>query len=120
MNIWDKLLEVDIENKERFQALFYEIVNRIPKNTFPLTLGEREEKDHFIIIEENRMNSYFIHIVPKQVYTLFKEMQASAPGQFLGFSVVAGKYNNRDVRVSCFGVPCQHLAKSLVTKGKKL
>jgi len=33
--------------------------------------------------------------------------------QFLGFSVVAGKYKNKDVRVSCFGVECGKLGRSL-------
>ena len=65
------------------------------------------------------MNSYFIHIVPKQVYALFKEMQEKAPNSVLGFSVLAGKYKSRDVRVSCFGIECSLLGKSLIKKKKE-
>jgi len=113
MNIWDKLSEVDIKNKERFQKLFSEMIAKIQKNKFPIKIGEIEKEDYYIVVEENRANSYFVHIVPKQVYGLFKEMQKEAPYQFLGFSVVAGKYNNKDVRISCFGVQCSLLGKSL-------
>lgn len=116
MNIWDKLSKVNIENKERFQKLFYEIVNKIKNNQFLLKIGEVAKEDYHIIIEENRMNSYFVHIVPKQVYSLFKEIKAKAPDQFLGFSIIAGKYNNKEVRVSCFGVQCNLLGKSLFKK----
>jgi len=71
-----------------------------------------EKGDYFIIVESNRMNSYFVHIVPNQTYELFKEMQKT--DQFLGFSVVAGKYKRKDVSVSCFGVDCSTLGKALI------
>ena len=60
------------------------------------------------------MNSYFLHIVPKEVYNLFKEMQIKAKNQFLGFSVLVGRFNDKDVRVNCFGVKCNLLGKSLL------
>lgn len=114
MNIWNKLSNVNIENKERFQKLFSEIVNKIKNNEF--SFKNEEKEDYYILVEENRMDSYFVHIVPKKIYNLFKEMKDKAPGQFLGFSVVAGKYNNKEVRVSCFGVQCNLLGKSLFKK----
>ena len=113
MNIWDKLSQVNITDKERFQSLFSETVKKVQNNEFTLVHGETEKEGYYIVIEESRMNSYFVHIVPKQVYSLFKEMQTTAPQQFLGFSVLAGKHNNKDVRVSCFGVKCSLLGKSL-------
>jgi len=113
MNIWDKLSQVNLEDKKKFQKIFSDVVNKIQNNAFPLTVGETEKEDYYIVIEENRMSSYFVHIVPKQVYELFKEMQEKAPNQVLGFTVMAGKHNNKDVRVSCFGIQCNLLGKAL-------
>ena len=114
MNIWDELSKVDIEDKARFQELFSDVVSKIKNNEFELKIGEKEKEDYYMVIEENRMVGYFVHIVPKEVYWLFKKMQET--NQFLGFSVVAGKYRNKDVRVSCFGVQCNLLGKSLIKK----
>jgi len=116
MSIWNRLSQVNISNKERFQALFSEIVNRIQNNEINLKPSEIENEDHYLVIEENRKDSYFVHIVPKEIYRLFNEMQESAPNEFLGFSVVAGRFNSKDVRVSCFGVQCNLLGKSLFKK----
>jgi len=112
MKIWDELLKVRIENKEKFQKLFSETVRKVSHSNFNLNVGEFEKEDYYLVVEENRHNSYFVHIVPKQVYPLFKKIQ-QIPNEFLGFSVLAGKHNNKDVRVSCFGVPCGNLGKAL-------
>lgn len=111
MKVWDELLQLDIKNKERFQDLFSYYVNEIGNERLKLDIGEADKGDYSLIIEDNRLGSYFVHIVPKEAYSLFKKMPAN---QFLGFSVVAGKYKNKDVRVSCFGVECGKLGKALL------
>jgi hypothetical protein len=116
MKLWDKLLQADVKDKARFQNLFSETVGAVGAGNFPLNAGETEYSDYWIVIEEDRVASHFIHIVPKEVYALFKEMQASAPNDMLGFSVLAGKHEGKDVRVSCFGVQCNLLGKSLFKK----
>ena len=113
MSIWTKLSEVNVQNKERFAGLFKEIVNQVQQGQFVLSEGEKEGDDHYVVQETSRANSHFISIVPKEVYPLFKEMQGKAPNQFLGYSVLAGS-NGKDVRVTCFGVPCNLLAKALI------
>ena len=116
MDIWSKLSKVDIQNKELYQNIFNDTVKSIQAGTFKFSPAKREETDYYTIIESNRMNSYFVHIVPKVVYPLFQEMQEKAPNQFLGFSVTAGTHNGKDVRVSCFGVQCNLLGKALFKK----
>ncbi len=113
MKPWDKLSQVNVENKEKYQIIFAEIVKKIQSNSFPLNIGEEKKEDYTLVVEDNRMNCYFVHIVPEQVYDLFKEMQQKAPNEVLGFSVMAGKYNNKEIRVSCFGIPCNLLGKAL-------
>ena len=119
MKIWDKLSKVNIDNKEKYQKVFVDTVKKIQNDDFPLNIGEIEKEDYTISIEENRKDSYFVHIVPKQVYELFKEMQEKAPNEILGFSVLAGKCKGKDIRVSCFGVQCNLLGKSLFKAGHK-
>jgi len=69
-----------------------------------------------VIVETNRLRSYFVHIVPEESYNLFKEISQKAPQQFLGFSVFVKKYHDKDVRVSCFGIPCSLLVSFLSDK----
>lgn len=114
MSIWTKLSEVDVQEKEKFASLFSEIVRSVQKGTFEYVVGEEEKEGFFIVQEDNRAESHFISIVPKEVYPLFKEMQEKAPNQFLGYSVLAGKKDGKDVRVTCFGVPCNLLGKALI------
>ena len=119
MNIWTKLAHLEIPNKERFQQLFSETIEKIQKNKFTFFVGESEQEDHYVIIEEDRLNSLFVHIVPKQAYDLFKEMQEKAPQSFLGFSIHAGSSHGKDIRVSCFGIECSFLGKSFYSKKKE-
>ena len=50
--------------------IFAETIEKI-KGGYVFEVGEREEEDYFIVVEENRMDSYFVHIVPKEIYKLF-------------------------------------------------
>jgi len=114
MNIWNKLSQVNVDDKETFKELFVETVKKFRNNFSLLDFGEIDKGIYYLVIEENRMNSYFVHIVPKQVYPLFKEMQQKAPNEVLGFSVMIGKHKNKEVRVSCFGIDCSTLGKALL------
>lgn len=111
MKPFDKLSELKIENKEFFATLFKGIVNKVQNNEFKIEFGEKEYSTHYIITDK-RLDSIFINIVPKQAYTLFIQM----PKTFTGFTVLTGKHNNQEVRVSCFGIECSILAKSLIKK----
>jgi len=115
-NIWDKLGKTNIKQKEKFAKIFADLVKDIRLDNYNFSANTVDKGDYFIIHEENRQNSFFISIVPKEVYPLFKEMQEKAPNQFLGFSVLCGKKQEKDIRVTCFGVPCSLLAKSLIKK----
>ena len=113
MGIWDKLSQVNLEDKEKYAKVYSEIVKKIQNNDFLIDVGETEKDDYYIVVEANRMDSYFVHVVPKQVWGLFKEMQEKAPNEILGFSVMVGKQDDKEIRVSCFGVQCNLLGKSL-------
>ncbi len=118
MSIWNKLSELNIKNKEKFLDIFSNIINEIKNNSLQIKAGETEKEDYFLIIEQNRMNSYFVHIVPKEAYKLFKKMQREASNEILGFSIMIGKYNDKEIRASCFGIPCNILVKALFKNPK--
>src|SRR3989344_13525 len=116
MNFWqNELSELNVKNKVKYQKLFSQLVSRVQDNKVLVKPGVKEFKEHYIITEENRLNSYFIHIVPKEAFYIFKEM-IKQPDIFLGFSVLAGKHNNKDIRISCFGVQCNLLGMSLIKR----
>lgn len=113
MDIWDKILAARVKDKEKYTKLFPEIIEYVlfKKQDFDDNV---EDKDfYYLVTEENRANSIFVHIVPKELMSLFREIQIKAPNEFLGYSVLIGRRKNREVRVSCFGVPCSILAKSI-------
>lgn len=113
MKVWDKISQLSIENPHRFKSCFQNIVQQIQEDIFDLTVREKKEKEFFLIVENNRLNSYFVHIVPFEAYDLLKEIARTAPQQFLGFSIFIKKYEDKDIRVSCFGIPCSLLTNFL-------
>ena len=74
-----------------------------------------DKGDYYLVFEKDRADGDFIHVVPKEAWKLFREMQIKAPQEFLGFSVLVGR-RERPLRVSCFGVPCDLLGKKLIEK----
>ncbi len=70
-----------------------------------------DKGEHMLITEEYRIDSYFANIAPKSILNLFKEMQVKAPNEILGFSVMVEKFENKEVRVSCFGIQRNLLTK---------
>ena len=119
MEFWkSELSELKVKNKAKYQKLFSQLVSRVQNNKLLINPGIKEYKEHYVITEEDRLNSYFIHIVPKEAFYIFKEM-IKQPDIFLGFSVLAGKHNNKDIRISCFGVQCNLLGKALIDSKKR-
>ena len=106
MSAFDKLLNIHLKNKERYLQLFKDLIKEIKAGTYDF---KDKQGDNYLIINENRMNSKFVHIVPKELINLFNEMKEEAPEDFLGFTVLI---NN--TRVSCFGLPCSILSKAII------
>ena len=107
--MWEKLGKVNIENKQRYLKLFKELIGKIQEDKY--NFKDFEGKYYYIINEDNRKGSKFVHIVPKELISLFNNMKNSAPNEFLGFTVLI---NN--IRVSCFGIPCSELSKAIINK----
>jgi len=104
--MWEKLEKVNIKNKEKYLELFKNLIADIKSGYFDFT---DKEKGNHCIINEIRMNSRFVHLVPKELWELFNELRHKAPDEFLGFTILI---NN--TRVSCFGIPCSELTKAII------
>jgi len=115
--MFEELSKLKISNPERFKNSFNLIAQDIQDGTFDIE-QERidKENDHYIVVEKNRLNSYFIHIVPKEAYNLFSKIREEFPEEFLGFTVLIKKHHGKDVRLSCFGIPCTLLIGFLSKK----
>ena len=104
--MWEKLEKVNIKNKERYLELFKNLINLVESGDYDFKDKERE--DYYLINEVNNRRK-FVHIVPKELIGLFREMREQAPNEFLGFTILI---NN--IRVSCFGIPCSELSKAII------
>jgi hypothetical protein len=115
-SLWNKLEKKKLKNKEKIINAFLQLVEQVTSKQYNFQEGEFKSKDYYIVNEYGRLNSYFVHVVPKQFYKIFKELRKKEPHAFLGFSMLCGKYNDKDIRVSCFGVPSTDLIKALLKK----
>ena len=106
--MWEKLEKVNIKNKGRYLILFRELIDKINQGNY---IPINEEKEDYYIVTEKRKGENFVHIVPKEVKSLFEEMREEAPNEFLGFTVLVD-----NIRVSCFGIPCSELSKIIINK----
>ena len=114
MNIWDELGKTQVNNAEKYAQIFAKVVSEAKVNRYRFHSEMKDYGDYTIVCEDNRANSYFIHIVPKEVMSLFRKMQINCPNEFLGFSVLCGKKDGKDLRVSCFGVNCALIGRAMV------
>jgi len=120
VNLWDELAQLKVQNAERYATLFARIVHDAKLFRYDLHEEMKTYDDHVIVCERNRAGSSFIHLVPKEAFPLFRKMQINHSNEFLGFSVLCGRRHNQDLRVSCFGVPCNMLSKALIDFQKAL
>lgn len=104
--MWEKLEKVNIKNKEKYLGLFKNLIADIKSGRFDFTDKENED---YCIVNEIRMDSKFVHLVPKELMELFNELKQKSPDEFLGFTILI---NN--TRVSCFGIPCSELTKAII------
>ena len=107
--MWEKLEKVNIKNKERYIQLFKDLISKLKSGSY--NFKNNDGGDYYIINEENRKGSKFVHIVPKELMNLFNEMKEKVPDEFLGFTILIN-----DIRVSCFGIPCSELTKAIINK----
>ncbi len=100
---YDKLLSVNLSNKEELALEFSKAVRALESNK------EITPSDSYKIRTVNNKFGKVIYLVPNQLIELFEEMNKEHPEELLGYAVQI-----KDVRVSCFGVPCSMLAKGLI------
>ena len=114
--LWDKVAKTKVKDKQTAIEAFTKIVKEVEANNYNFQAGDVAEKNYTIVHETNRMNSFFVHVVPKELYKVFKKLQKEEPHSFLGFSILCGKMGEREVRVSCFGIPSTELVRAVIKK----
>jgi hypothetical protein len=102
----EELQKVVLEDTTIYINAFKELMKKITFDEFRFM---DEEHDEYFIINETRLDSQFVHIVPRELKELFDRLKEENPDDFLGFTVKIKK-----ARLSCFGVPCQDLTNALI------
>lgn len=113
MNFWEELASFEVDNQEKFAKIFAKIVNEAKLFRYVMHDKRKEYEDYLIICERNRGNKAFIHVVPKEALHMFRRMQIEQPNEFFASSVLCGKRENLELRVTCLGVSDHVLAKAL-------
>ena len=115
-NLWGRLEESRIKKgKEEYLDLFQNMFSNILHRRIEIKEGV-VEKDFYNLVIEKWPDCFFINIVPKELYELFREFKVKMPYTITGFTVLCRKSEGRDIRLSCFGVDCGSLGKSLFKK----
>jgi hypothetical protein len=112
MNLWEEIANTKVEDSAKYSKIFARIVHQAKTYQYVFH-DEMKVYEDYSIVCEKRANSWFIHLVPKAMMSLFRKMQIQFPNEFQGFSVLCGKKDSLDLRVSCFGVPVDVLEKVL-------
>ncbi|MBS3065467.1 hypothetical protein J4229_00245 [Candidatus Pacearchaeota archaeon] len=108
-----ELENIKLFNKNIYVKAFKNLLISMKNNEFNF---KDDEKENYYIINEIRLNSHFVHIVPKELINIFNKMKIDNPEDFTGMTILMGKRNNKDIRISCFGVSCSLLTKCIINK----
>ena len=114
LDLWNKARDVKIKNKKDSLEAFVKIVNEVERKKYSFKEGIVSKGSYYIVNEEVRNGSSFVHIVPKEAYPIFSEIMQKMPNVILGFSILCGKNRMRDLRVSCFGISSSEVTKALI------
>ncbi len=118
ISIWEKARTIKIKNKEKIIRNFLKIVKDVKEKKYKFKKGDVEMNGFWLVNEENRNGSSFIHIVPKESYETFNEIKRRMPEMILGFSILCGKNKNKSLKVSCYGIPIADINKVMMSKKK--
>lgn len=114
--IWQKLGRIQLRNKEKCLNAFLKILDDITSGKYNFQEGSTDMGEYFIVNEAERQGSSFVHIVPAETYKVFEEMRRVMSTSFLGFSILCGKFRNKDLRVSCFAIPAPEITRALISR----
>jgi hypothetical protein len=116
MNHWEKLARTDVAHKQKYADVFRSLIKQVQDKEYMVSVGQEECSDYVIVTELLPRFGYILSIVPLELKGLFQDVRQQAPEELIGYSVFVKTYGGRDVRVICFGVPCDVLAKSLIKR----
>jgi len=102
---------INVNDKKMCLEIFKKLMKKIKSGDFDY---KDTQTENYLIINEDRLNSHFIHVVPKKLESFFNEIKGKNQNSFLGFTVLVGRNLDKDVRLSCFGIPCSELTRVLI------
>lgn len=114
--MWQRVESSKILDRQACIDAFISIMRELENGSYAIEPGERDMGKYFVVHEPDRQGSVFLHVVPKEAYKIFKEMQRAMPTSFLGFSVLCGKVAGRPVRVSCFAIPTSEITRAMLSR----
>ena len=69
------------------------------------TMGD----EYKLVTEAQRKDAIYVHIVPMELYNLFRKWQKTHMYTFEGKSILLGRRNEKELRVTFYGVDLEQL-----------
>ena len=105
-----KIPELKYEEQSSYLNLFKKYYN-LKNNTNKLLKHASNNSE--VEITKNNFGT-IIMIVPKNLKNEYKSMKESFPNDFLGFTILLD--DTKNLRLSCFGIPCNKLTNIIIQK----
>ncbi len=95
---------LNIKNPEILADAFTKVVQDLQFSEEDIRDDVEDKGDYFIVMEENRAGSHFVHIVPKELYDEFQVLQAKRPHDLVGSAILVGRKNGKEIYATIFGI----------------
>jgi len=95
---------LNIKNPEILADAFSKLVQDIQFSEEEIRDDVEDKGDYFIVMEENRAGSHFVHIVPKELYDEFRVLQTKRPQDLVGSAILVGRKNGKEIYATIFGI----------------
>ncbi len=102
-------------DQERFKKIFKELISSVTYKKTSFEDRVEEKEDYYIVTEENRRGSHYVHLVPKVIYHKFRGFQIKSPNKEPPHSLLCGRKGQKEIKVACFGVDVKDVIEEYKT-----
>jgi hypothetical protein len=107
MTIWQTLIGLELGYADQYLQSVKEVADfvRHRQENFEDRI---EDKDTFWLVTEERLGSFYIHLIPKELWPLFRQAQIKEPQEqklLEENSFLLRQFRRADVRLICYGIP---------------
>jgi hypothetical protein len=107
MTIWQTLLGIELSYADQYLSSIKDVADFIRHRQEDFS-EQIEDRDGFKLVTEERLGSFYIHLIPTELFPIFRQAQIKEPWEqklLAENSVVLRQYKRAEVRLICYGIP---------------